>query len=116
MKKVVFLFLALFAFLFVSCSEDAWLIYGEAWVAECEHGSLKVKQEHDDDYYHYTVTAFPDEGYCLKAENLYVVYKNEYDLGSQFSVTTVSENVFTFSTSETADIIISAYFTKKESN
>lgn len=119
MKKI--LFLALFAFLLVSCSENAFLDYGEAYVAECEHGSLSVEQKvmkkyQDTLYYYYVVIANPDEGYCLKPENLFVNHLNKDYLGSSLEVYENSENYFSFSTGISDDIFISAYFTKKGSN
>lgn len=89
---------------------------GTAWVMECEHGSLNVDVEMiNSSEVKYTITAFPEEGYCLLRDNLYTGENRKKNIGSLWSnVEQISDNVFTITCNYDNSIIISAVFTKKE--
>lgn len=121
MKKVFFILLTVTAFVFASCSigDD---IRGSVWVMKCENGRLEVEDTGSYDSYNdtikYKITAFPDEGYCLKKDNLFVneFKDNNYASYGRYSVTKESENIFTVRIEYDESVIVTAYFTKKESN
>lgn len=109
-------FLLLFSliFLMTGCSLF-YETHGETWVAECEHGYLQVETSLDDGSLNYTISAFPDEGYCLLRKNLFVYKTLASSLSrAKIPVTDVSENVYSCSVNKDDDMIITAVFTKEE--
>ncbi len=84
----------------------------EIYIYDCEHGRIEISLiSENTDEIDFLVTAYPDEGYCLLADSLYI-YDNPKE--KKILPTSISEqnNSYKFSAKHQSNITISALFTK----
>jgi len=96
-------------------------------ILNCEHGSIDVQltAEHGNGS-DYLLIAYPENGYCLKYENLFIYNDHPSDLADYYAaysmtdygriipIGTHNENVYMLQVDKESRIIINALFTKIE--
>jgi len=111
-NKIKILILSIF--LISLCSCRSMFVKTTVWVMDCINGSLTVVESDEDDGYKFIITANPDDGYCLKKENLIVRALSGSEISTLLGTTEIEENKYGMYVSGAEKIVVSAVFTKVE--
>lgn len=124
MKNIKIVFILIFtAVMFSACS---FMGTSNTYVQiyDCIHGSVDVQvKEEKIQETDFIIYIYPDEGYELDVEKLYIMDHNKSgysksryyddDEARVFPVSTENKNIYYFTASNNARITITAFFTKK---
>lgn len=116
MKKYVLSFLVLLSFLLITSCDNTIFSRGDVWVLDSENGKLQVSVSFRDFNANYIIRAIPDQGYELVDTNIYIYQLMGNDLSSYTigGIKEIDKNLFAFTTDKDRNLVISACFTKKE--
>ena len=116
MKKNIYILLSIISlsFLLIACKNI--LPTHDIWVMECENGRIEIQIEEENSSIVLLLTAFPDEGYILEKNNIYIYNKYFSDIESyrnKYEIIELEQNQFHLEIDSFNNLMVSAIFTKR---